>query len=291
MRQQWSYIFLALSHRYTDFKLILQNSIVSIQCEIALRWMSQNLTSEKSTSVQVMAWCHQATSHYLTHCLPRSMLLNGIIRPQWIKEYQGHTCLFHYTWVKSVFPFISQHWDLSVIRNLSFWKTLFSVYTMPWFLMAWWHKKPSHQHPWYWPSWPCILSFWLTLFVFIGTSNKDYLFLCVFLLFTGGDRREERTSVGVLQGQTRGHYPWQPALQYLCIDHDGLTYQLLVSCRTEGLRTGPAEGWKVEQECWPQTSGNLFHPYETGGDLVSWNRKQFHLHFDWKEKISIQFKL
>ena len=35
-----------------------------IACQIALRWMPLDLTNEKSTLVQVMAWCHQATSHY-----------------------------------------------------------------------------------------------------------------------------------------------------------------------------------------------------------------------------------
>ena len=36
--------------------------------------MSYNLTNEKSTLVQVMAWCPQATSHYLNQCGPRSLM-------------------------------------------------------------------------------------------------------------------------------------------------------------------------------------------------------------------------
>ena len=40
-------------------------------CEIAIRWMSLNLTDDELTMVQVMAWCHQATSHYLNQCWPR----------------------------------------------------------------------------------------------------------------------------------------------------------------------------------------------------------------------------
>ena len=31
----------------------------------ALRWMPQDLTDDKSALLQVMAWCHQAASHYL----------------------------------------------------------------------------------------------------------------------------------------------------------------------------------------------------------------------------------
>ena len=47
--------------------------------------MPQDLTDDKSTLVQVMAWCHQATSHYLNQCWPRSPTPYGITRPQWVK--------------------------------------------------------------------------------------------------------------------------------------------------------------------------------------------------------------
>ena len=53
--------------------------------------MSFDLTEDKSILVQVMAWCRQATSHYLTQCWPRSVSPYGIIRPQWFKgEKQMH---------------------------------------------------------------------------------------------------------------------------------------------------------------------------------------------------------
>ena len=45
------------------FKFIIQNSSWGTHCEIALMWMPQQLINEKSTLVQIMAWCHQATSH------------------------------------------------------------------------------------------------------------------------------------------------------------------------------------------------------------------------------------
>ena len=50
-----------------------------------IRWITQDLTDHKSTLVQVMAWCHQATSHYLSQCWPRSLSPNGVTRPQWVK--------------------------------------------------------------------------------------------------------------------------------------------------------------------------------------------------------------
>ena len=40
--------------------LNIQNSSFSTCCELALRWMPQNLTDDFSTWVQVMAWCCQA---------------------------------------------------------------------------------------------------------------------------------------------------------------------------------------------------------------------------------------
>ena len=53
-------------------------------CKIAIRRMPQHLTDHLSTLVQVMAWCHQATSHYLSQCWPRSMLPFDVTRPQWV---------------------------------------------------------------------------------------------------------------------------------------------------------------------------------------------------------------
>ena len=46
--------------------------------------MSLDFTDDQSTLVQVMAWCRQATSHYLSQCWPRSLSPYGVIRPQWV---------------------------------------------------------------------------------------------------------------------------------------------------------------------------------------------------------------
>ena len=48
--------------------------------------MPQDLTDDKSTVVQVMAWCCQATSHYLCQCWLSSLLPYGVARPQWVNE-------------------------------------------------------------------------------------------------------------------------------------------------------------------------------------------------------------
>ena len=53
--------------------------------------MLQDLTDDKSTLVQIMAWCRQATSHYLSQCWLSSLSPYGVIRPQWVKD-----CLYRY---------------------------------------------------------------------------------------------------------------------------------------------------------------------------------------------------
>ena len=65
--------------------------------------MPLDLTDDKSILVLVMAWCHQATSHYLSQCWPRSILPNGITRPQWVKmggypQFQGLWFCCHSSW-------------------------------------------------------------------------------------------------------------------------------------------------------------------------------------------------
>ena len=51
-----------------------------------MKWMPLDLTDDKSTLVQVMAWCHQTTSHYLSQCWPRSLWPYGVTRPQWFNS-------------------------------------------------------------------------------------------------------------------------------------------------------------------------------------------------------------
>ena len=84
--------------RYSIFQIISVIDGWSISCELVLIWMSLALTDDKSTLVQVMAWCHQATSHYLSQCWPRSLSPYGVTRLQcvnyaWIPTVAG--CLWH----------------------------------------------------------------------------------------------------------------------------------------------------------------------------------------------------
>ena len=70
-----------------DFKCVNFNynlgiDILGIHVDISMEWMPVDLIDSKSTLVQVMAWCRQATSHYLSQCWPISMFLYGITKPQ-----------------------------------------------------------------------------------------------------------------------------------------------------------------------------------------------------------------
>ena len=46
--------------------------------------------ADKPTLVHVMAWCRQATSHYLYQCWPSSMRPCIVTRPQWVKGKNRH---------------------------------------------------------------------------------------------------------------------------------------------------------------------------------------------------------
>ena len=104
-REQWVNSLAAggfhFNFRLVIFKLTLVNGGLGISHEISLRWMPLDLTGDKSTLVQVMAWCRQATSHYLSQCWPRSLSPYGVTRPQWVNDkillrvcsqYNGYWC-------------------------------------------------------------------------------------------------------------------------------------------------------------------------------------------------------
>ena len=67
------------------FKLNIQNNSLGTAFKFTLMQMAQNHIDAKSTLIQVMAWCCQATSYCLSQCWPISMLSYGISRPQGVK--------------------------------------------------------------------------------------------------------------------------------------------------------------------------------------------------------------
>ena len=73
--------------RYVIFKRILVIDGWGISCEISLIWMSLDFTNDQTTLVQAMAWCRQATSHYLNQCWPRPPLPYGVTRSEWVNPW------------------------------------------------------------------------------------------------------------------------------------------------------------------------------------------------------------
>ena len=53
---------------------------------------ASNLTDNKWALVQVMAWCRQAISHYLSQCWPRAMSPYGVTGLQWVKTALWGVC-------------------------------------------------------------------------------------------------------------------------------------------------------------------------------------------------------
>ena len=92
------------------FNLIPWIDTLNNSCETIFRRMPQNPSDDKSTLVQVMAWCRQATSHYLSQCCPRSLSPFGVTRPQ---------C------VNIVIFFV---WN---------WTNAMNIWSVLWILMAW----------------------------------------------------------------------------------------------------------------------------------------------------------
>ena len=117
------------SLKLVNFRLISTINILSIFCEFAIRWMPQHLTDHKSTLVQVMAWCRQASSHYLSHCWHRSISPYGVTRPQWVKMNSSlcPSTPIKYVWwcydtgiaeVAQLFLYIINTVDVSIITEL-----------------------------------------------------------------------------------------------------------------------------------------------------------------------------
>ena len=87
-RSEWNF-------RHVIFKQILVIDGWGISCEITLRWMLLGL-ADKSTLVQVMAWCCQATSHYLSQCWPRFCFFYKFYLAHSDKRYNFiHSAHFH----------------------------------------------------------------------------------------------------------------------------------------------------------------------------------------------------
>ena len=74
--------------REVILKLILMVDCWRVFCEIVIRWISLDLSDDKSTSVQGMACSRQATSHLRRQCWLRSMSPYSVTSPLWFNKYK-----------------------------------------------------------------------------------------------------------------------------------------------------------------------------------------------------------
>ena len=131
-----------------DFIDSIPNLILSISSlrslhDNALRWMPQNLTDHKSTLVQVIAWCRQATSRYLNQWWLGLLSSYGVVRPQWVNSSKPRTLIYSQInrliidWCNGLSPFRCQAitWALYSNRAITFfiqkWLELSSVQWWP----------------------------------------------------------------------------------------------------------------------------------------------------------------
>ena len=70
---------------------MLRIKLMCIYCEIVRKWMPQNILNDKSTFDHVMAWCRQATSHYVNQWWSKFMTPYAVTRPQCVKTVMIRT--------------------------------------------------------------------------------------------------------------------------------------------------------------------------------------------------------
>ena len=125
--------------RYVIFLPILVTDGWDISIEIVLLWMSLHLTDDKSTLVQVMAWCHQATSHYRSQCWPRSVPPYGVTRPQWVNSLSLTDELIHIcTVMPMIMLWLTNEISNSIICHISRQQTRLSDFVKP-------HHRTYHR--------------------------------------------------------------------------------------------------------------------------------------------------
>ena len=111
------------------FDLVALIGIFRSSHDNALQWMPEDLTDDKSALVQVMAWCRQATSHYLSQCWLSLLSPYGVARPHVI------CLLFERSWtgvIKSTAILtIPSSTQIGIIRVTSFfaWMSCYLVFS------------------------------------------------------------------------------------------------------------------------------------------------------------------
>ena len=116
--------------------------------------MPRDLIHDKSILVQVMAWCLQATSHYLSQCYPSYMSPYGVTRPQWVITLQLRQNGSHFG--DHIFKLIFLHKNWRILNQISlicFLRVQLKI-SQHWLRQCFGSKQVmSHYlNHWWWPS-------------------------------------------------------------------------------------------------------------------------------------------
>ena len=104
---------------------------------VSQQYQAITWTNVESTLVQVMAWCCQATSHYLGQCWPISMLPYGVTRPQ-CKDFSER--------IQLTMPLLNWHTFGPDLSNLVLlWAQNMMVIKRKHFLRYWPFVRGIHQ--------------------------------------------------------------------------------------------------------------------------------------------------
>ena len=109
--------------------------------EIASSWMPNDFFHDKSTLVQVMAWCRQATSHYLSQCWPRSMSPYG--HHHSLKDWNGNAILSKFS------PLTALEAVILTTYSAASGEIFMKIMTFPfqWGLLeTWFYEEYGKQH-------------------------------------------------------------------------------------------------------------------------------------------------
>ena len=120
--------------------------------------MSLNFTDDQPTLVQVMAWCCQATSHYLSQFWPRSLSPYGVTRPQWVNQKSTmvqvmawcHPATSHYLsqcWPWSMLPYgATRHQWVELLKLI--WISGYHISNISWWNLHKWNRYQWVPYLW-----------------------------------------------------------------------------------------------------------------------------------------------
>ena len=115
---------------------------------ISFKFVPEGLIDNKSTLVQVMAWCRQAASHYLSHFWPRSVLLYDIPSSQWVNSLWPSDTIWQQRSGSTMAQVMAccltalSHYlnQFRLIMNEDLWQSPDSIFTRGTPAIYWWYQ-------------------------------------------------------------------------------------------------------------------------------------------------------